>query len=191
MSVNNQILRQLEARALVMPQGLGATALICIDGPAGSGKTTLAAQLGPALGAQVVHMDDLYTGWRGIESGVMMLGERILAPLAQGEPGSYERFDWEAGEYRETHAVAPAEFLIIEGCASATTVVDRFEPLIIWVEAQDDVRLARGLDRDGQDLKSQWLTFMEDERSIYEANCTPERAHVRLDGFGNITHQHD
>ncbi len=42
----------------------GSTRLVCIDGPAGSGKTTLAEALSEVLdGAPVVHMDDLYEGW--------------------------------------------------------------------------------------------------------------------------------
>jgi uridine kinase len=38
--------------------------IITIDGPAGSGKTTLAQKLVNDLSdAQVIHMDDLYEGW--------------------------------------------------------------------------------------------------------------------------------
>ena len=38
--------------------------IIAIDGPAGSGKTTLAQKLVNDLSdAQVIHMDDLYDGW--------------------------------------------------------------------------------------------------------------------------------
>ena len=41
--------------------------LLAIDGPAGAGKTTLAAQLEKEFSAtgsvRVVHLDDLYSGW--------------------------------------------------------------------------------------------------------------------------------
>ena len=41
--------------------------LLAIDGPAGAGKTTLAAQLDKEFAAtgtvRVVHLDDLYSGW--------------------------------------------------------------------------------------------------------------------------------
>lgn len=186
MSVDQQVLQQLLARSLGAPRGFGGATLICIDGPAGSGKTTLAAQLAPLLPAQVIHMDDLYAGWEGIQEGVDLLERQILTPLAAGQPGKYPRYDWMARKYMERHHVPLADFLVVEGCASATRMVDRFDPLIIWVEASDDVRLARGLDRDGQDLRPQWLTFMEQERSIYEESETVDRAHIKIDGFGRI-----
>lgn len=162
------------------------TRIVCIDGPAGSGKTTLAQQLAESLNAQTVHMDDLYAGWTGLVQGSEILVEKVLTPLAQGTAGSYHRYDWVANHYAEAHVVPPAQWLVVEGCASATIQVDQFSPFIIWVEAGDTTRLERGLARDGEDLKPQWLAFMRDEAAIYSANNTCARAHVRLDGFGNI-----
>ena len=41
-----------------------ARALVCIDGPAGAGKTTLAELLmARHPHARVMHLDDLYAGW--------------------------------------------------------------------------------------------------------------------------------
>jgi Holliday junction resolvasome RuvABC ATP-dependent DNA helicase subunit len=45
---------------------LGATRLVCIDGPAGSGKTTLGTLVAASVGAQLVHGDDLMAGWSGL-----------------------------------------------------------------------------------------------------------------------------
>ncbi|WP_435299928.1 uridine kinase family protein [Timonella sp. A28] len=160
--------------------------VICIDGPAGSGKTTLAAQLAHELNAQTIHMDDLYDGWEGIHNGVENLVSLILEPLAQGKAGAYRRFDWLANAYAETHAVPLNSCLVVEGCASATRWVDQFNPFIVWVETDAHTRLKRGLARDGHELKEQWLRFMEQEMTIYEEERTRQRAHVLLDGFGNI-----
>ncbi|MGO1280054.1 MAG: AAA family ATPase, partial [Cellulosimicrobium funkei] len=81
MSVGPDVLAELVRRVRdavprLGPPGPGAVAagewtasgtrLVVVDGPAGSGKTTLAAQLEAALPAQVLHMDDLYEGWRGL-----------------------------------------------------------------------------------------------------------------------------
>lgn len=159
---------------------------VCIDGPAGSGKTTLAMALAGNLGAQTIHMDDLYAGWAGIEEGAQLLVDQVLEPLSRGVAGRYRRFDWNINEYAEEHLVPKAEWLVVEGCASATKLVDKFEPFIIWVEADDSLRLERGLNRDGHHLRDHWLQFMRTEREIYQANHTKSRAHVRLNGFGKI-----
>ena len=37
------------------PATLGAGRLVCVDGPAGSGKTTLGAALAERTGAQLIH----------------------------------------------------------------------------------------------------------------------------------------
>lgn len=161
--------------------------VICIDGPAGSGKTTLAAQLSKALGAQTIHMDDLYEGWDGIEVGAQYLDDAILTPFSQGEAGEYNRFDWELNRYAEAHQVPSARWLVVEGCTSATRLVDKYNPFIIWVEADDATRLERGLARDGDHLREHWLKFMETEERIYRTNQTRQHAHIHLDGFGNVT----
>ncbi len=177
-----RIAAQVEARR----PGLGGMRLVCVDGPAGSGKTTLAGQLAASLPAQVVHMDDLYEGWTGVRAGVDRLHEWVLAPLAAGVAGRYRRYDWELGRYAERHAVPVADSLVVEGCGSACQGVDQYEPLIVWVEADDDLRLQRGLERDGEGEREHWLGFMAAEQEMYARERTRERAHVRLDAWGRL-----
>ncbi|GMA26321.1 adenylate kinase [Luteimicrobium album] len=157
-----------------------------MDGPAGSGKTTLAAQLGDALPAQVVHMDDLYEGWSGLRAGTDHLARQILAPWTDGRDGRYARYDWEAGAFAEEHAVPRAPYLVVEGCGAGARRLADLTTLLVWVEAPDDVRLARGLARDGEDAREHWLTWMREEREVYAAEGTAERADVRLDGWGVV-----
>jgi uridine kinase len=161
--------------------------LVCVGGPAGSGKTTLAAQIARELHAQTIHMDDLYEGWEGIAQGAHNLNKWILEPLAAGRDGEYQRYDWHLGEFAERHRVPRASWLVVEGCTSATRLVDKHDPFIIWVEADDETRLDRGLERDGEHLRDHWLTFMDTEARIYAENATRDRAHIHLDGFGQIT----
>ena len=75
---------------------------IAIDGRCGSGKTTLAACLREALGAQVIHMDDFYlrleqrTKERYREPGGNVDRERflseVLEPLRKGSDVSWHPF---------------------------------------------------------------------------------------------------
>ncbi|SKC79832.1 uridine kinase family protein [Krasilnikoviella flava] len=196
MTTSEDVLDQLVARVRAAEPrlpGTGApepwrrTRLVCIDGPAGSGKTTLATQLAMRFACQVVHLDDLYEGWAaGPDGGAHRLGEWVLGPLAAGLPGRYRRYDWDRGEYAEPHDVEPGPVLVVEGCGAAARQVDAWAALRVWVEADDEVRLARGLARDGADAREHWLRWMADEHAHYAAERTRDRADVRLDGAGRI-----
>ncbi|WP_402468110.1 uridine kinase family protein [Isoptericola aurantiacus] len=163
------------------------TRLVCVDGPAGSGKTTLATQVAVELCCQVVHMDDLYEGWAaGPGGGAARLRQWVLEPLARGGAGTYLRYDWPSGSWAEPHAVEPAPFLVVEGCGAAARQVDPWVALRVWVEADDAERLRRGLARDGEGARAQWLQWMDDESAHYAAEQTRARADVHLDGVGRL-----
>ncbi len=161
--------------------------LVCIDGPAGSGKTTLAEQLQSQAGAHVVHMDDVYNGWTGLLSAPQRIAEQIIAPMAAGEPGRFQRYDWHADAYADWVEVPRAALVVIEGCGSGSRVVAEHVGLLIWVAASDDLRLHRGLERDGEQAMPQWQDFMADERILYSREQTPQRADLHLDAWGELT----
>lgn len=160
--------------------------LLCIDGPAGSGKTTLAEQVAARVPATLVHMDDMYAGWSGLASIADKIQRQILEPISKGERGSYQRYDWYRERYAEWVSVCGAPVLILEGCGSGSRVVDDHLGLLVWVSAPDEVRLARGLARDGEQMAPQWHGFMADEAQLYAAEETAARAHLHLDGWGAV-----
>jgi uridine kinase len=163
------------AEALSRPATLGNGRLICLDGPAGAGKTTLAAQVGEAGRALVVHMDDLYPGWNGLFDVDRRVLE-LLAPLAEGSTGYYRRWDWTDGEYRETHHVDPAPLLVLEGVGSGNRAWSDLVTTLVWVEASPDVCLARGLERDGEDQRGLWENWKRDEARLFTEQGTRARA---------------
>jgi len=180
-------LATLLARIRSTPAHLGHTRLILVDGPAGSGKTTLAAALAAALHhPPVIHMDDLYLGWSGLDAGIDRLRDEVLRPLADHRPAAYRRYDWFSGELAETVQVPAADHLIVEGCGSAARRTAGSASTVLWVETDDAERLARGLARDGDDARPHWLRWMTAERAHYTAERTRERADLRLDGHGHL-----
>ncbi|PZR55482.1 uridine kinase [Xylanimonas oleitrophica] len=191
MSVGPDVLDALVARALEA-RATSTSAhpfLVVLDGPAGSGKTTLAAQLAPRLGeaepAPVVHMDDLYEGWEaGPDGGAARFAQWVLEPFAEGRAGRYRRYDWGAGRYAEEHEVPRAPFVVVEGCGAGARGVDAVPRLLVWVEADDAERLRRGLERDGHEARAHWLAWMADEADHYVRERTRERADVLIDGYG-------
>ena len=84
----------LAARIRALPVRAGATRVVAVDGPAGSGKTSFAAQLADALDAPVVHLDDLCPGWDGLPEVAPRLQEWNLIPLAEHRPARYRTYNW-------------------------------------------------------------------------------------------------
>jgi uridine kinase len=166
------------------PAKLGRTRLVGIDGPAGAGKTTFAARLADALGpaASVLHMDDLYDGWT-LDGAAARLTGGVLVPLAHGRPGAFHRYDWVAERFDDDPTPVPVpDVLVVEGCGSCPRDADPWTTLRIWIEAPADLRLRRGLARDGADLEPRWRTWQRTEAAEFARENTRARADLRVDG---------
>jgi uridine kinase len=163
------------AHALGRPPTLGAGRMVCVDGPAGSGKTTLAADVAALTAAPVVHLDDLYPGWDGlfaVDRAVLDL----LRPLAEGRTGRYRRWDWYAGAYAETRDVEPGPLLVLEGVGAGNRAWADLVTTLVWVEAPPEMRRARALERDGDGLLEHWAGWTRDERRLFAEQDTRARA---------------
>ena len=162
---------------------LGSGRLVCVDGPAGSGKTTLGAEVAALTGAHLIHGDDLMEGWGGFDSVSRQL-TALVAELAAGRAGSYEVYDWHQGRFDGTVTVPPAPWLVVEGVGSSEPALAPYVTALVWVEVGDDLRLARGMARDGAHMEPHWRTFMGSEREWFTRHRSRERADVLVDGTG-------
>lgn len=122
---------------------------LLIDGPSGAGKTTLAEQIGAALGIPVVHCDEFYPGWSGLEEGSRIVARDVLSLNGPG----YWRWDWERQRRGEWVSIDPEGDLIIEGVgavteASIAAARARGRVNTLWVEAAGSLRRSRALQRD-------------------------------------------
>lgn len=162
---------QVRSLAESCPPTFGAGRLICIDGPAGSGKTTLAS----GISAPTVHMDDLFQGWAGLDDVARaVLG--ILTPLAEGRAGRYRRWDWAADRPAEEHVVDPGPLLVLEGVASGNRAWSGLCTLLVFLDSDPVTRLTRGMARDGEEMRERWEQWMVDEQTVFDRETTRARA---------------
>lgn len=159
--------------------------LIAIDGPAGSGKTSLANQLASNLkSATTIHMDDLYNGWEDALTATLTrhLEEWVLDPLTQHQSVKYQKFDWINSEYGPTVEVRDVELLILEGVGAAQARIRQQADLTIWIEVGAQIGLARVLNRDGAQILPYMLKWQERESAHFIKDQTKENCQIFIDG---------
>ncbi|TRY20168.1 hypothetical protein FOJ82_04720 [Tessaracoccus rhinocerotis] len=158
--------------------------VVAVDGPSGSGKTTyaevVAGELARRTGArpQVVHMDDVYPGWDGLAEAVGLVTEWVLAPHAAGRHGGFRRWDWVNGTRGERIEVPWAPWIVLEGVAAGSAACREHLTALIWLEADAAVRMARGIERDGEAYRPHWERWARQEQELFAREDT--RAHADL-----------
>jgi uridine kinase len=158
------------------------TPIILIDGRAGSGKTTLAAELQQRLFSEgetlprIIHMDDLYPGWDGLAAGVEYLNRQVLRVLERGETASWQTYNWQSGQRDEWKEFSGGTPLIVEGVGALNTFAAERAQLKIWLEVDEDVRHERWTARDGHKFDDFWAPWAAQELDFYAANRSPELA---------------
>lgn len=139
--------------------------VVLIDGRSGSGKTTLARRLVAAwpvdrLGpVQLVHLDDVYPGWHGLEAASRIVESSVLAAA---DPG-WTTWDWEHGVPGERRTLDPAVSVVVEGAGALTRASSALATLRVWLELDDSTRRVRALRRDGATYEPWWDVWAEQE----------------------------
>ena len=130
------------------------TPIILIDGRAGSGKSTFAEKLQQQLfrdgesAPRVIHMDNIFEGWEGLSLGSDYMVRFILNPLARKETAYWQDWSWvrnERSSWREFSGGTP---LIVEGCGALTERSREHAYLSLWIEAGEETRRKRWLERE-------------------------------------------
>lgn len=175
-AVDEAIAEALRAIGKAQPR-CGTTKVVAIDGPSGAGKTYFTAALAARLpNASVFHMDAMYAGWDGLEQAVADLHDQILAPIARGEQAAYRAWDWEHERYGRWHSLPPTHLLLVDGVGSGAGPNAELESVLVWLEADVDIRFRRSIERDGEAYLSQWQRWAAQEEAMFLADATRDRA---------------
>lgn len=159
--------------------------LLAIDGPAGSGKTTLAAKLQSEYqlvsSVQVIHMDDLYNGWEDALSEELTLKlAGIIHAHKSGLDFPLSKFNWATMKFDKAEIVHSTEILILEGVGAAQKLVRDAGAKTYWIETPAKIGLQRVLDRDGQHLHDLMLNWQSYQSAHFKMDKTAENCDVKL-----------
>lgn len=183
----------------VLGEAMGRTAhsgvrIIGVDGPSGSGKSTLAARMSARIDAPIVQMDD-FVSWADLVGWWPRFEAQVVNPLLSGSDAHFRVRDWEDDEFGTSlngwKTVEWSPVVVFEGLTCTRSAIADRLAYRIWVEAPDDVRLRRGLDRDGDTHRDLWLASMHTESQFFTDDATRVRADLRVNGNPDISHDQD
>jgi uridine kinase len=177
--------------------------IVGIDGLGGSGKSVLAHKISQRLELMhwttlTVHNDDFYLPSArrnqlpaslkpiGGDFDWVRLRDQVLAPLRSGRIAKYVRYDWPSDALAEQHEVKPRGIILIEGVYCTRVELRDFYDFRIWVDCPSEVRLSRGLARDGKSIRSTWVNeWIPAEDRYYHEHRPRASAHAVVNGAAN------
>lgn len=159
--------------------------LVGVDGPSGSGKSTLAGLIADALGAPLIQIDG-FVSWPDFAGWWPRFESQVLEPLLAGEAAHWQVRDWAGDEFGtslgEWRNQPWAPIVVIEGVTCCRASASGALALAIWVEAPAEIRLERGIARDGDSHRHLWETWMAEEDEFFRADGTRHRADLIVSG---------
>lgn len=169
--------------------------LVGIDGPGASGKSTLSEQLAAAIpGTHVVHVDDFYLpssrrdkriGAVGALFDLPRLADQVVVPGAAGDALHYQRYDWVQDDLAEWIEVPAGASVIVEGVYCLELQLRAYYTFTVFCRADPALRLARGLERDGDEARAQWVDEWMPAEDEYAALQRPDSfAELIVDSSG-------
>ena len=159
--------------------------VIAVDGPAGSGKTTLANQLSKDLAnVEIIHMDDLYHGWSDAFSARLTASviNQILAPISQGIEFNYEIYDWKSNKFSKSKIIPSGQIYILEGVGAGQRQFRKYLSKIIWLDIADEEGLTRVINRDGAEILEQMQEFQRAQKLHFASELTENAADFHYEG---------
>jgi Ni2+-binding GTPase involved in maturation of urease and hydrogenase len=184
----NQQLQKLRDLLPGLIAKCGESIVITIDGPAGSGKTTLAKELSASLDScYTIHMDDLYEGWDStLTSGLTRKLTAIYSGVQRENRIRYAPFNWLESKLDSRVDASAPKYLIIEGVGSGQSATRDFISLALWIEVSPGLGLERVIKRDGPGVAQFMPAFIVAQNSHFEKEATKKSADYRLSGQDTV-----
>ena len=184
------ISRELEALLPVLSAAARAMkekpqVLLCIDGPCGSGKTTMARQLAAITDAACIPMDDFYTPHpqktpeRLAQPGGNADHERLLSelliPWRKQGAGSYRPYLCAENRFGDPIPVPSGPLTILEGSYSLLPSIAALADIRVFLTIDEDEQCRRLLAREGEAglraFRQKWIPL---ERAYHTAFSLPD-----------------
>jgi len=161
--------------------------LIGIDGAGGSGKSTLAKNLSATIGdVSLIHLDDFADWTDDSDWQLSTFTERALKPLLAGISSKHRRYDWSTDTLGEWFEIPSAGVAIIEGVTALRTDLRDYWKISIWVDCPRELRLERGVARDGEAIREKWVDeWMPGEDQYFSREKPWESTAFLFNGSGS------
>ena len=166
----------------------GECIVITIDGPAGSGKTTLAKEFASVLDScYTIHMDDLYEGWDSTLTPELTKKLQVILKGVKTENQiRFVPFNWLQNNFSSKVELPAPKYLIIEGVGSGQIAIRDYVSLSLWIEVLPDIGLERVIKRDGPAVAQFMPAFIVAQDIHFEKEATKKSADYRLSGQGTV-----
>ncbi len=168
--------------------------LIGIDGGGGAGKTTFATKIADMLGAEIIHLDDLYkqkkdrvnelqNGDINIDFDWARIKKEIFIPIKNGDEIQYSFYNWDQDKITHQVNVLKDRPIIIEGGYSLQPEFFNEYDFTVWIETPEDTRMNRAMIRDGEHMRPHWeKTWLPADKRYKDTHKTYQQVDLSIDG---------
>jgi uridine kinase len=161
----------------------GGPVFVGVDGLEGAGKSRLAARLAAAVPGAVVVSVDEFSGPEVDEWDWQRLHDQLVAPLLDGRRARYESRTWDGSGPGGWRAVEPGGLVVVEGVSCTREEARVPWSLRIWVDAPEEVRRERMLERGDPAMYRHWVQRWAPSAQAYiDAQRPLERADLIVAG---------